>query len=942
MEYDPATIEDKWRDRWASEGWYEVDPDADQEATFVTVAYPYPNGAMHVGHIRTYTVPDVYARYRRMQGDNVLYPMAWHVTGTPIIGAVERLKSGEPEQLRILQEVFEVPEEDLEELETPMGFAEYFIENSYKRSMQLLGLSIDWRREFTTNDRPYQEFISWQYETLLDHDRLVKDTHPVNFCTNERQPVTTHDLLEGEEAEFQEYTLIKFDLDGTTVPMGTLRPETVRGVTNAFVNPDAEYVRARIDGEEWIVSEAAAEKLTLQLYDVEIESHLTGRELVGSTVTNPVTETTFPILPAGFVDADNATGVVMSVPAHSPDDWVALEELKRDPSRLDEFDLDPSILDDLDPITIIELAGFDDIPAKVVVEAHDIDDQHDPALADATQELYNREFHEGRLTDAYGAFAGETIEDIRDDFRQHYTDAGAFTSMYDFTEEVVCRCGGEVEVAQQDTWFLTYNDPDWQDRTLQVLDQVEILPAGSRDQFEHTIDWLEEWPCIRNYGLGTPLPWDDDFIIEPLSDSTIYMAYYTIAHHLESLDQSVDRHLFAEVFEEDGSGEFSRSLREEFEYWYPVDVRFSASELIANHLTFYLYHHAELFEEEHWPRGITSLGMGLVRGKSMSSSAGRVVLADKTVQEHGADTVRFFLLNSAEPWQDFDWRADPVSNTRSQLERFWHRAVELIDGPEGARELRPIDQWMLGRLQVAIKEATDAFEDYEMRRVSQIAFFELEDQLRWYRRRTDLDRPGAQWTVREVLRVRLLLLAPFIPFMSNELHERLTGIAAERAGWPTADDDLISPTRDAAETLLADLVDDISSIVDVTGTDPEVIRIYTAAEWKRSILEEVLDAEEPNQGRIISKLMQRERFRRRGDAVPGVVADVIDLVHERSRETLDALAGADELEMLEQARRFLEHEFNASIEIYREDGDLVDPADRAKNALPGRPAIHID
>ncbi|MFW6153386.1 MAG: class I tRNA ligase family protein, partial [Halobacteriota archaeon] len=195
MEYDPATIEESWRERWRREGWYEVDPDPDAEATFVTVAYPYPNGAMHVGHIRTYTVPDVYARFRRMRGDNVLFPMAWHVTGTPIIGAVERLKSGEDEQLRILTEVFDVPEEDLDELTTPMGFAEYFIEHSYKRSMQLLGLSIDWRREFTTNDDAYKEFISWQYETLLEHDRLVEDTHPVNFCTNERQPVTTHDLL---------------------------------------------------------------------------------------------------------------------------------------------------------------------------------------------------------------------------------------------------------------------------------------------------------------------------------------------------------------------------------------------------------------------------------------------------------------------------------------------------------------------------------------------------------------------------------------------------------------------------------------------------------------------------------------------------------------------------------------------------------------------------
>ena len=115
-DYEPREIESKWQSRWAEEGRYEVDPsDEDsaeqssadrssgraprEEATFVTVPYPYPSGGMHIGHARTYTVPDVWARYRRLQGDNVLFPIAWHVTGTPIVGAVERLKNREPKQM---------------------------------------------------------------------------------------------------------------------------------------------------------------------------------------------------------------------------------------------------------------------------------------------------------------------------------------------------------------------------------------------------------------------------------------------------------------------------------------------------------------------------------------------------------------------------------------------------------------------------------------------------------------------------------------------------------------------------------------------------------------------------------------------------------------------------------------------------------------------------
>ena len=337
MEYEPQEIESRWRQRIADEGRYEADP-GDEEATFITVPYPYPSGGMHLGHARTYTVPDVYARYRRQQGDNVLFPIGWHVTGTPIVGAVERLKKGEQAQLDSLQNAFGVPESDLKDLETPMGFARYFIENadaSYKRGMRSLGLSIDWRREFTTNDDRYSKFITWQYETLRDRGLLEKGLHPVKYCTEQENPVTTHDLLEGEEVEYQDYSLIRFANDDAVFPMATLRPETVRGVTNAFVNPESTYAEATVDDETWIVSEEATEKLDLQDHDVTVERTFAGEELVGTAVRNPVTGDEIIILPADFVDPDNATGVVMSVPAHSPDDYVALEEAKAAISRLE-------------------------------------------------------------------------------------------------------------------------------------------------------------------------------------------------------------------------------------------------------------------------------------------------------------------------------------------------------------------------------------------------------------------------------------------------------------------------------------------------------------------------------------------------------------------------------------------------------------------------------
>ena len=965
MEYEPAEIEPRWRERWAESGRYEADPDG-EEPTFITVPYPYPSGGMHLGHARTYTVPDVYARYRRLQGDNVLFPIAWHVTGTPIVGAVERLQNREPDQVDTLTNVFNVPEEDLPALETPMGYAEYFIEDggaSYKTGMKSLGLSIDWRREFTTNDDRYSQFVSWQYESLRDRGLLEEGLHPVKYCTNENNPVTTHDLLEGEDAEYQEYTLIRFDHEGTVVPMATLRPETVRGVTNAYIHPEAVYVRARVgspgedgDDEEWLVSEAAVEKLRLQERSVTVETELTGSDLVGESVTNPVTGEDVLVLPATFVDPDNATGVVMSVPAHSPDDYVALQEAKADDERMRAFGIDPADVAAIEPVPVLEIEGYGEIPARDAVEAAGIEASDDPALHDVTADLYQDEFHSGRLLAAYDEFAGEVIEDVRDRFRDYHA-GGAFDTMYEFSEEVVCRCGGDVEVARQQTWFLRYSDDDWKELAHAAADQLTAIPETSREQYDHTIDWLDEWPCIRNYGLGTRLPWDDEFVIEPLSDSTIYMSYYTVAHLIQDVPvEDLDRTFFDTLFygaEAVESGEIpgrdpaeprerALDLREEWEYWYPVDVRCSANDLIQNHLTFFLFHHAELFDEANWPQGITIMGMGLLEGKKMSSSKGHVMLPGEAIEEYGADTVRFFLLNSAEPWQDYDWRGDRVGNTRDRLDRFWDRAQGIIDRDVPADpDLAQIDRWLLSKLQQTIVEVTDSLDQFETRSASQTAFYRFEDHLKWYRRRTDLDRPGAAWTLREVLRTRLRLLAPFVPFLANDLHEQLTGQPADDADWPEPDEDLRSPVVEARERLVVDTTDDINDIVDVTGTDPDRIRLYVAPDWKRTVFETVREVG-PDVGAVMSEVMQEEGLRERGNAVNDLAQELVEFVRERGEDELAALAAVDERAVYEDAADFFAREFDATVEVYAADEDPEDPAGKAGDAVPFRPAIHIE
>jgi leucyl-tRNA synthetase len=497
---------------------------------------------------------------------------------------------------------------------------------------------------------------------------------------------------------------------------------------------------------------------------------------------------------------------------------------------------------------------------------------------------------------------------------------------------------------------LRYDDEAWKRKATNVVSRMDAIPENTRGEYTHTIDWLNEWPCIRNYGLGTRLPWDEEFVIEPLSDSTVYMAYYTIAHRLEEIPVAdLNGDFFDALFygadavpEPD---ERALQLREEWTHWYPVDYRFSANDLISNHLTFFLFHHAELFDDLDWPQGIVVMGMGLLEGKKMSSSKGHVVLPGTAIEDYGADTVRFFLLNSSEPWQDYDWRDDLVESVSDQLQRFWRRAQDVIESSPGEPDLESIDRWLLSKLQGTIREVTEAMDGAETRTATQAAFYGLEEHLRWYRRRTDLDRPGARWTRRHVLRTRLRLLAPFVPFMTNELHENLTGVPVEDEPWPEVEPDREDPVVELKEQQVERATDDIRGIQeslrnaeeDVPEADPDVIRIVVAADWKRDVFEAVADIG-PEVGAVMNEVMQDPSLRERGDAVNALVQELVELARDYDQEELALLASLDEQDAYESATDFLSEEFNADIDVRSEEAATDDAG---SNAVPLRPGIEL-
>ncbi|HZD12822.1 MAG TPA: class I tRNA ligase family protein, partial [Candidatus Binatus sp.] len=327
---DWKKLESKWQRRWTESKIFETDPKPGMKKFFVTVAYPYVNSPQHIGHARTYTMGDVDARYHRMRGFNTLLPIGFHYTGTPIAAMSKRLSQGDPEITETFRNVYHVPESKIVEMGDPYRLARYF-HQEIRTGMKEIGFSIDWRREFSTVDPIYKRFVQWQFQRLRDNGRITRGTHPVGWCPNDNNPVGMHDTMGDMEPEIGEYYLIKFEMEGVVLPTATLRPETIYGVTNLWINPEATYVQADVDGETWIISRDTVPKLQHQNRKVTIEHEISGKDLVGRSIYNPIVRMNIPILPGRFVNPKNGTGLVMSVPAHAPYDYQALEDLRTNP-----------------------------------------------------------------------------------------------------------------------------------------------------------------------------------------------------------------------------------------------------------------------------------------------------------------------------------------------------------------------------------------------------------------------------------------------------------------------------------------------------------------------------------------------------------------------------------------------------------------------------------
>ncbi|OGD48837.1 leucine--tRNA ligase [Candidatus Bathyarchaeota archaeon RBG_16_57_9] len=969
---DWKQIEEKWQKRWAEAKVYETDPDPQKPKYYLTVAYPYPNSPQHIGHGRTYTLTDVHARYMRMHGYNVLFPMAWHYTGTPLFAMVERLKEKDPALLETFLNLYNIPRRKLKSLENPVAMAGYFAEE-IKHGMQRIGYSVDWRREFTTVDEYYHKFIEWQFAKLREKGYITQGSHPVGWCPGCGNPVGQHDTVGDKEPEIEEFTVIKFTKDELVFPAGTLRPETVYGVTNMWLNPDAVYVEATVDGETWVVSAEAAEKLKLLGHKIEVMDEFQGSRFIGATLTNPATGTEMPILPAGFVDPKAVTGVVMSVPAHAPFDLVALEQLKRDVKKNPSaYKFKPAMVRGLEPISVIEAQGYGESPAVDVVARMGIMDQGDERLGKATKEVYSAEFHGGRMRGNAGQYASLPVQQAKEAVKQDMVAKGTATTMYELLEPVRCRCGADVVVMIfENQWFINYGDHAWKRLAHENIDAMDIVPRELRQEYHNVIDWLREKACARKAGLGTKLPWAEDWIIEALSDSVIYMAYYTVIKGInqvkpepESLTEDFWDYVFlgkgepVKVSVKTGFPEEKlEELRREFTYFYPMDARHSGRDLISNHLTYMVFVHDGVWPREMWPRGIYVNGSVLMEGAKMSKSLNNIIPLINAVEMFGADPLRLSLMITAEPLKDADFSPELAKSMKDNLEKFHARAQGIVKQGKGSpKDLRDIDRWMLSRLQGHIADAQEAMTELKVRKTIHAALYELNQDLEWYTKRVAKQRDlknrakaihHVEWTV---LDTQIRMLAPFTPHLSEEIWESMGGEGfAAFAEYPKPDESLAQRDSEVLETIVQNSMEDVQNITKVTGIKPVKVHFYTADGWKWKMYLKALELSKRGTldvGALIKEAFKDEEMKTRAKVVPGFARTIVEDVVKLPASDLEMrlrLGQLNEVAVLQDAAAYMEAELGCATAISGEsDPWIEDPAKRAGRSKPYRPAIYVE
>jgi len=795
QKYTPEDIEQKWQKFWDESKTFQAVEDTAKEKYYLLEMFPYPSGRIHMGHVRNYSIGDVIGRFKRMRGYNVLHPMGWDAFGMPAENAAIQHKSHP---------------------------AKWTYENiAYMRGqLKQLGLSYDWDREIATCDVDYYRWEQKIFLEMYSRGLAYKKTSFVNWCPKCETVLANEQVEDGccwrcdsevrqkeldqwffritEYAdELLEWTHklpgwpervlvmqrnwigksfgceINFPLENAPgfIKVFTTRQDTLFGATFMSLAPEHPLAKELTTADRKEEVEAFVEKVrTTDRGKRTADDFEKEGVFTGSYCINPVTGIRMPIYLANFVLTDYGTGAVMAVPTHDQRDF--------------------------------EFARKYALPLQVVIQ---------PEGATLDVATMTEAFTEAGVICNSGRFDGQNSEAAKEAIADYLQAEGIGTKTVNFRLRdwgvsrqrywgnpipvIYCDACGVVPVPEQDLPV-----------TLPV--DVEFTGEGGSPLARH-----ESFVNVTCPICGIPARRETDTM-----DTFVQSSWYFLRYCCpDLLDGPLDR--------------------QKVDYWMSVNQYIGGIEHAVMHLLYARFFTKVLRDmgyiscDEPFHNLLTQ-GMVIKDGAKMSKSKGNVVDPDALIRKYGADTARLFSLFAAPPEKDLDWSDQGVDGSFRFLNRVWklvHDKLELVAGAKAIdlAALTAEERSLRRNVHKTIRKVTDDLEERFHFNTAIAAVMELLNILQ----STELSSPQYGAVMKEALESLVLLLAPFVPHISEELWQRLGHAELlSSTAWPAYD---ASAVVDEEVLVVVQVNGKLRSKITLpAGTDQESLKAKALADEK--------------------------------------------------------------------------------------------------------------
>ena len=774
--YNFSEIESKWQKVWEETKPFKVTEDPDKEKYYVLEMFPYPSGKLHMGHVRNYSIGDVIARFRTMNGYNVLHPMGYDAFGLPAENAAIQ-HNVEPAEW------------------TWVNIAEM------NRQLRQLGLSYDWDREVATAHPNYYKWMQWIFIQFFKAGLAYKKESQVNWCPSCQTVLANEQVVDGccercgslvgkknlsqwyfKITDYAERLLSNLDkLDGwpnkvkimqrnwigkshgaeaqfkiqdydETLTVFTTRIDTIYGTTFMVLAPEYPSVPDMVKGTEYEADVMAYIDRCAHMSEIDRTSTTNEKTgvFIGKYAINPFTGKTMPIFIADYVLMGYGTGAVMGVPAHD----------QRDFDFAKKFDLEIiPVIDPHDP----------DVDLNNLKEA---------CAAEGTV-INSGEFNGMDNKDAI-----QKIAEVADE-----RGIGRKTINYRLRDWLISR---------QRYWgtpipMIYCDDCGWvpeKEENLPVLLPTDVEFTGKGESPIVTSKTFVDTVCPV---CGKPAK-REVATMDTFLDSSWYELRYCDARNDE------------EVFSKD-----------KVDYWMNVDQYIGGVEHAIMHLMYARFFQMALYDlglvkDEEPFQNLLTQGMVIKDGAKMSKSLGNIVTPAEIIEKYGADTARLFILFAAPPERELDWSDKGVEGSFRFLNRIWRMVYEFLEKYEnipGEYEIRnEADKKLAYTLNYTIKKVTEDVRDRFNFNTAISAIMELVNEMYRYKE-GDVNEALYSTAIKTIV----VLLAPFVPHITEELWQELgyEGYVYDQK-WPTYNEEELKK-------------DEIEIVVQINGKNKEKINI---------------------------------------------------------------------------------------------------------------------